>query len=806
MAQNESDVGLQRFQGLVCQEFSESDTRAKLIDPLFKDCLGWTEDDIRREEHVHDGYLDYMFSINKTRKFIVEAKKVGKSFEIPTSFGSRNYRIGGTISTDPRIKDAMEQAQRYCVDSGVRYGVISNGHQYIMFEAFKPGSDWRDGQCVVFRSLQDIEQNFVFFWNILSKESVRNGSLRKYVSQDTAALRFIVPRETLHAKDSPITRNNLSPYLQPFVDFVLKDIIDESQTEVLEKCYVREKEFQDADLQIGRHFDRPPSFAKKYDVEIVVESATDAGSFQRLYERCEEFLRRSLPKGFLILLMGGIGSGKTTFVHHFFKFVVRNPSETVWFYVDFTKASPEPGDIEKYIYSSVIEDFERRYGDKLKEIRGDLLHFEPKPDQKDILVVFSLLARKGYTTALVLDNADQHSHVSPRYQEQVLLTANNLTDTLKTITIVTLREESFFKSTMSGVLDAFHPRVFHISSPSFEKLIRDRINYILTLLGKPDAEISDMLRRNIELSSVRPVLTMFFEIIRNSLRSSRKVGQDILAFIDEISGGNMRLALDFFNTFLVSGNTDVDEMLTIEERERRLGGIGYQIPLHHVVRSMVLEHSRLYSSSRSRIMNLFDVNPQYTISHFLHMRILNYLYDRHSYDTLHGRGFVKIDDIIRAAEELMLNRMSIEESIKKMAHFGLIEFENQSKDGYENATYVRVTNTGIYYLTQLAKKFAYLDLVWMDTPISDQYLVAKLKDCFVELNLYKSPYDLDLRFSRTRWFLDYLREMEENEFKISPEFRDSDLTRTEFLQDILGSFEQQREYIQSRRTSVVESE
>jgi len=113
-----------------------------------------------------------------------------------------------------------------------------------------------------------------------------------------------------------------------------------------------------------------------------------------------------------------------------------------------------------------------------------------EPNEKSLTVLFSLLILKGYTISLVLDNIDQHSYISPEYQERALLIAKHLTERLKTITILTLREESFFKSSMSGVLDAFPAPVFHISSPSFEKLVRYRINYMLDLLEKSDEEIA----------------------------------------------------------------------------------------------------------------------------------------------------------------------------------------------------------------------------------------------------------------------------------------------------------------------------
>jgi energy-coupling factor transporter ATP-binding protein EcfA2 len=675
----------------------------------------------------------------------------------------------------------------------VKYGVVTNGLQYIVFEAFRQGSDWRDGRCVIFRSLDDIKQNYVLFWNMMNRESVRAGSLKKYVSEEESAIEFTIPVSRLHAKGSSLARNYLSPLLDPIVNYVFADLTEEYQKEVLEKCYVAKRDFQDAGTYLGRHFDLAPNLLKKYNVQTILESPVKAGNFQELYERCEQFLRTASHRGSLIVLMGGIGCGKTTFVHHFFKFVVRNP-ETVWFYVDFTKASPEASLIEHHIYESILQDFETKYPKQFKELKDELANVNVcsmRPEPKDIAVLLSELALRGYVVSLVLDNVDQHSHISPEYQERTVQIAKNLTERLRTITILTLREESFFRSTTSGVLDAFLPPVFQLSSPDFEDLIHQRIAYALGLLEMGDEEIQEKTRSSINFGEQKDTLKTFFKIVNHSLGSSRRMGQEILRFMDEVSGGDMRVALHFFRTFLVSGNTDISEMLRI--------GPGYLIPFHHVIKSIVLEHSRLYSASTSRIMNVFTLNPKWCTSHFLHLRILNYLHDRRAYETQYGRGFVQIDSIIREAEELSIDRAGIAESLAQMAHYGLVQFENQSKKGYDSATYVAITNMGSYYLAELCEKFVYLDLMWMDTPIRDKLLVDELLDYVVELKEFKDYTDVDDRLCRTRLFLDYLNEREEADFLNSPEYRDSDLTKREFMSQIIKAFEEQKRYIQKKK-------
>jgi len=606
-------MALSRFSELVNTVFpklTEADTRAKLIDPVFEECLGWNGADIEREVYVHKGFVDYVFSVAGFKKFVLEAKEFGSSFEIPDSLNNRKYKINGTITTDKKILEAIEQVQRYCSENGVVFGIVSNGRQYIIFEAFKFGGNWRNGRCIVFRSLQDIQKNFVLFWNLLNKTSVADGSLKRYLSDQEASVSFETPLDSIHGKDSPLARNNLSHVLEPILEYLFADLIGNWQLDVLKRCYVRKKEFEDAGLQIGRHFDRPPEFAKKYNVQSIFEMPGSDHAFEKAYDHSEKFLRTAAPQGTLVLLMGGIGCGKTTFLHHFFNFVIGDRKETVWFYVDFTNAPPQVENIETYIYQSILNDLETRHRDKLRELREKLVKAgmgSLKPEKKDIMILFSELMLEGFSVSLVLDNADQHAHVHPTFQNYLLQLAKNLTNTFRTITIVTLREESFYKSTISGVLDAFVQPTFHLASPNFEHVVRIRLDYALRLLEMKDDEITKTIRS--PFKGDKALLKQFFSIVDNSLRSTRPIGTAILQFMNEVSGGNMRTALDFFRTFLISGNTDITEMLRIDADPRKRGPFGYQIPFHHVIKSIILEHSRLFSRSRSRIMNLFDLNP-----------------------------------------------------------------------------------------------------------------------------------------------------------------------------------------------------
>jgi KaiC/GvpD/RAD55 family RecA-like ATPase/DNA-binding PadR family transcriptional regulator len=800
MSNSDADQAFERFKQLVEPidlTLTEADSRAKIIDPIFKEVLGWNEEDITREEHVHEGFIDYIFKIGGRTIFVLEAKKVGSSFTIPLGLKKRRYKLSGSISTDRKIEDAINQAHKYSIESGTRFAIVSNGRQFILFESFKYSGKWRDGFCTIFHSIQDIKDNFTLFRNILSKNAVISGSLRKHIAEETLPLDFKRPLDFVHNQEASSGKNFLSMHLNPIIDYIFSDLTADSKLEILRKCYVRQRQLTNTDSIMKSSFDRLPHYAKRFDINWFRESEIEAGEFQVSFEKCLEFSRTQTPLGSIIILLGGIGSGKTTFIHHFFKIGMENRDDVLWFYVDFGKSPPNLDEIEQFIYDSIVEHYEKSYKTKLVEYLESLGLRSIAPNNESLIVFFTMLRFKGYTISIVLDNVDQHSYTSPSYQERVFELAQNLTDRFKTVTILTLREESFFRSTRSGVLDAYHIPMFHVASPNFEELIRNRVDYALDFLNRDPEEIMKITKS--PFSNIDTV-KLFLISIKNSIRRSRKTGRDILRFINDISGGNMRQALRFVNTFMTSGNTDIEEIIFYEQPippdsppERH-----YQIPLHHIVRAIILGDYRYYTSSHSHIMNLFQVNPQYTNSHFVHLRILDYLHKRINYYVALDIGFVDIDQVIENAEIAGISQKAIEDSLKKLSNYGLVEYDNQNKDGYETATYVRITTTGIYYLEQLVNDFSYLELIFGDTLNCDEKVSKELKKRLNVDYIADKKDRMLVRFERTGIFLEYLKRMEEDEFKNNPDLLSSDLTRTRFMNNVLKKYSEDEKYIREK--------
>ena len=89
-----------------------------------------------------------------------------------------------TLLTDPEIKAAITQVRTYCIDIGCNFGCITKGHEWVVFRAFEPGTDWKSVRAYIIPSLEAIDAAFTTVFNALSYRCVNyDGSLNALISR-----------------------------------------------------------------------------------------------------------------------------------------------------------------------------------------------------------------------------------------------------------------------------------------------------------------------------------------------------------------------------------------------------------------------------------------------------------------------------------------------------------------------------------------------------------------------------------------------------------------------------------------------
>lgn len=118
-------------------EANEAKTRLLIIDSILES-LGWLKDDFNPEHPVqHVGFTDYLISTDNIPRFIIEAKRVGKTFIRPqTGLKKTVYQLSYVRSSfGPAVTEVINQAEGYAKETGVPYAVITNGAEWILIQA-----------------------------------------------------------------------------------------------------------------------------------------------------------------------------------------------------------------------------------------------------------------------------------------------------------------------------------------------------------------------------------------------------------------------------------------------------------------------------------------------------------------------------------------------------------------------------------------------------------------------------------------------------------------------------------------------
>lgn len=763
-----------------CQsDLNEADTRAKVIDLVFKSVLGWEESAIRRETRTTDGdYLDYAFD-GESNRFIVEAKRAGAYFEMPQGAEIRARR-NGVLATSPSLHAALTQVVDYCQSQARPVGVVSNGVQFAVTLTYEPAGSRYD--TLLFDGLETIEKNFVLFWNLLSPFGKAQGELervlgaRDYIRAAPQFTNRILDAVTL--PDEAMNRNPVDAPLAPIIRRYFSDLTDESRADVLEQAYVESGRQAHYEQQLDALLlDRAPRLGPSVETIETTRRAAPILDKGLLDASASE------PEGSVFLLVGGVGAGKTTFEHRYFQFLIDSKLRDVVLpvFVDFTRVNEEGPDVSEFVDREVIRELEERYPDlelgtweclqriyeqDIADLRRGVLapYYRNSPDRFQELVSDEirkwmlsteqhvgritryLRTHVGRQLCVVLDNGDQ---LGQDFQRRALKLAFQKSRVWKVIGLLSLREETYWRFRNAPPFDAYHRYAYHIAAPRVTNVMSRRLDLAKNQVGSQVMQIHS--RTGIEFHNIS--VGEFLEIMVDSF-----LGEDQrnIVLLEALAANDVRQALDMFATFLTSGHTNTDEYIKIYIDSRR-----YRVPFHHVFRSIALAERRYFDSRKSLIDNLFSLEDDGFFSHFQKIRVLRYLYGVRQLDAAPGRGFMDVGRVSDAFARLVSDEEGLRRVLDSLLRHRLVEAANGYRATGDQADAVRITSSGYYYLATLVSDFSYLDLCCVDTPVKSREWFEKLHA--VALSGGTLHHGLKERMEKVSLFTEYLQVQEQDE-------------------------------------------
>jgi len=711
---------------------NEATTRLQLIDRLFFECLGWSKDQVILEEPHGREYADYTFLVFRP-VLIVEAKREGDYFELPAGVSRLEHSLPSLMRDYPNLKQAIEQAARYCQSRGVPFGTVTNGHQVIAFVAVRnDGTAPLDGRALAFSSLDVMLAHFLDFWQALSRSGVEEKKILYRLIGGYPEL----PQKlsaTISSYPGIKGRNILQTDLQILSELVIEDVIrsEELEPRFLAECYCQSGALSQFALTsktvLAARY--AALFNSSQPGPTTVPVTTKAGV-------SPDLLAASLARR-PILLLGDVGVGKTTFIRHLIKVeaaaVLQN---AVALHIDLGLKAVLSADLRAFILDEMERQLLELYQIDIYErnfVRGiydrDLKRFasgvfadlgRSAPDQfaqKEVQYLETLLSKKdrhlmrslehiykGRRKQIVvfLDNADQRDE---RTQDQAFLIAQELAENWPMMVFLALRPETFHRSKKIGALTGYHAKAFTIAPPRIDLVIKKRLAFALKITTGEIA-VPSLARVGLKLENLPIIIRVLVESFDNN--------EKLMESIENVASGNVRLALDLIKAFIGSGHVDTQKILDCVAQHG-----GYIIPLHEFLRSVMYGDSEHYDPSTSPIANLFDLSTLDGKEHFLLLLTIGILRSQTGPDV--RDGFVETNKVYERLQGMGFTPDQIDSAIARGYEKKLIETSARRlpEPGQQMPPSLRATPTGVYHIERLAGEFSYLDAVVVDTPLLD---------------------------------------------------------------------------------------
>ena len=760
---------IQVYGDLQLYDANEAETRFKVIDGILQKVLGWQLEDISVEppctELGHTDYADYLVR-TATTSFIIEAKRVGAAFSLPNNF--KSGKLGGFLSAGD-IGEAIQQARKYCQTKSAPFAAVTNGNAWVVFPAVRTdGIEFAESQARIFRSLEDIDNRFVEFWELLSRQRVIEGNLEKELLQNekTTAIRRML--SLLRDPDARLGRNTLYSHLSSAIDKVLTDQGLLEDPDALSFCYVRNTERTGFDSRLRMYLSDP-----KPQLGIAATRVRTSKKAHDYFDQKITQSKVSQPRFFLIL--GSVGAGKTTFLS-FTRLVSSHDiidSKIGWLYLDFKKATAldTPRD---FFYNQLLMLIERdnefgmgdwetsifpAYKSEIENLSRGPLFLLKKTDPAAFDKEVSAVIMKDRTEVIpyvdkiishidkqrpvfiTIDNVDQIE--SDQRQNEIFAEAQAFAQKHKLNIIISLRDSTYRKYRSSPTFDAFELDAIYIDPPSIIPVLSRRFAYARKLLENQKADL--LLENGVRFKA--DDLGAFFDIAAQSLLSSE--GAELL---DTLAGGNIRRGLGLAREFLASGHVTADLALQKYMTDKK-----WKFPAHEIFKGAVLGGRKFFREEDSLLPNMYCAKNGIPSLQLLRLSITDYL--AHLAQSSSFDGFL-VEEMHATLHQTGISQREVEFVLAALLESSVL----RTLDGAPLSPESRLVPTRLagYLVHDLMGRFNYSEMCALDAHIYDDDLWSSVQSITQQIQSESNRVSkLQLRIERVKEFVAYLEGIEE---------------------------------------------
>ncbi|MFZ7132428.1 MAG: hypothetical protein ACOWWR_08735 [Eubacteriales bacterium] len=512
----------------------------------------------------------------------------------------------------------------------------------------------------------------------------------------------------------------------------------------------------------------------------------------------DEFLLENLPKSTnknTYLIINDVGSGKTTYIHHFFRITLAelnldNIIDAI--IIDMRDLGAEEKityeSLENFVHSKIYSYLNENYVNisqpnieigemlfskelipfaaliEIKKIQGDAEYRDYIFNKVDkfiedkrlfncariryLLDGFSDNQDYGRNIFVVLDNVD---HYDQKTQETLFGLSVKIQNELGVCIIMSARDYTMPSIFRHHALCAFAPRFLHLALPNTKLLIQKRVNYIFK---------SDVLENIFQTSGKDEFMirshNKSFKVSKKYLRQQISnimygmiTNREIIEHLEYLSDYDIRSMLEMIRVALSSGY-----LLPVEwDRPER-------IRKRDFLRALMCGNNPYYipNDPNTKIINLFDNNePTYCGNNLIRLRTLQVV-------QMYGDKS-KIKDILDFMSSICYEKERVRRVLNELIKTDLIETTHQvGITADDDGELLKLTNSGHFYLTRFIYSDVYLEEVKNGTYM-DADIIEEINNL---LHMGKNTREakvnrIAFRLNATRLFLEYLIKEEKKE-------------------------------------------
>lgn len=534
------------------------------------------------------------------------------------------------------------------------------------------------------------------------------------------------------------------------------------------------------------------------------------------------------------LLLGYIGTGKSTFLDHYFYSHIKRKNPTVKAIIVNFKTAPDSTDdfifymlnkiddqisnIEPTLKTLNRENLENLFTEEIVAIKSSIKDNEKQDNLIDNLFLtfvvckvkkdntnfqtlikrkLNLLKDKSFSLWIILDNIDQHFYC---LHHRAFVNAISIAHDFNCPLIISMRYVTLSTSDAREVYDSYRPRRLKLSLPNIHELIKKRLNYF-DFLAKDI--LDEKLKWTGNLLRVHDLIKDINET--SKLLSTHKILLDKTLL--PLSNYNLRRLLEILLASYQSYYFFFDRFNNDRYRPT-FGNIEKRFLYSHLLKNSDYYDPSPRDEQELFIVNLFEnENKTAGYNHFIRIRLLQALISLGKSITM--KKYVSFInnvfdyesyDILQAVRNFMNNQLfSIKGVISSkfddsLIHNGLTE-DHLASDDIE----ISITYSGMIH-NNLMHKLEYLEIMKFSTYVdSDKYIEIQGED---------NQKTFTKRAKSTKDFLSYLNK--EEQFEINTFVKNQEKFRSYFgsvMPTVTASCLRQLDELESilRQESIIKS-